>query len=60
MPVLHAFRLMVVPIIISQIMVLIYNLADTFYVGRANNPYMVAAASLILPVFNITLSLACE
>lgn len=51
---------MVVPIIISQIMVLIYNLADTFYVGRANNPYMVAAASLILPVFNITLSLACE
>lgn len=33
-------------------------MADTFYVGRTNNPYMVAGASLILPVFNITLCLA--
>ncbi|MCH5320602.1 MAG: MATE family efflux transporter [Eubacterium sp.] len=49
---------MAVPTVISQIIVLIYNLADTFYVGQTNNPYMVAATSLILPVFNITLSLA--
>jgi multidrug efflux pump len=49
---------MVVPTIISQIIVLIYNMADTFFVGRTNNPYMVAATSLILPVFNITLCLA--
>lgn len=49
---------MMMPTIISQIIVLIYNMADTFYVGRTNNPYMVAGASLILPVFNITLSLA--
>ena len=49
---------MVVPAVISQLIVLIYNMADTFYVGQTNNPYMVAAASLILPVFNITLCLA--
>ena len=35
-----------------------YNMADTFFVGQTNNPYMVAATSLILPVFNITLCLA--
>ena len=58
MPVGCALRSMVVPTIISQIIVLIYNMADTFYVGRTNNPYMVAGASLILPVFNITLCLA--
>lgn len=58
MPVPKALKVMAVPTIISQIIVLIYNLADTFYVGRTNNPYMVAGASLILPVFNITLSLA--
>lgn len=57
-PVGTALRAMVVPTIISQIIVLIYNMADTFYVGRTNNPYMVAGASLILPVFNITLCLA--
>ena len=26
---------------------LIYSMADTFFIGRINNPYMVAAASLI-------------
>ncbi|MBD5444587.1 MAG: MATE family efflux transporter [Lachnospiraceae bacterium] len=49
---------MALPTIFSQIIVLIYNMADTFYLGRTNNPYMVAGASLILPVFNICLSLA--
>ena len=58
LPVPAALRTMVVPTIISQIIVLIYNMADTFYVGRTNNPYMVAGVSLILPVFNITLCLA--
>lgn len=53
-----ALREMAVPTIFSQIIILIYNLADTFFVGRTNNPYMVAGASLILPVFNICLSLA--
>ena len=58
LPIGKALRLMAVPTVISQIIVLIYNLADTFFVGKTNNPYMVAATSLILPVFNITLSLA--
>ena len=58
MPVWPALRTMVLPTIFSQIIVLIYNMADTFYVGKTDNPYMVAATSLILPVFNITLCLA--
>ena len=49
---------MIVPAVTSQLIVLIYNMADTFFVGKTNNPYMVAGASLILPVFNITLCLA--
>lgn len=53
-----ALRVMIVPAVISQLIVLIYNMADTFFVGQTNNPYMVAATSLILPVFNITLCLA--
>src|SRR5699024_2129730 len=54
----HALRVMVVPAVISHLIVLIYNMADTFYVGQTNDPYMVAGTSLILPVFNITLCLA--
>ncbi len=58
MPVGRAVRTMAVPTVISQLIVLIYNMADTFFIGRTNDPYMVAGASLILPIFNITLSLA--
>ena len=53
-----AVRTMAIPTIIGQLIILIYNMADTFFIGRTNNPYMVAAASLILPVFNISLSIA--
>jgi len=58
LPVPAALRVMILPTIASQLIVLIYNMADTFYVGRVNDPYMVAGVSLILPIFNITLCLA--
>lgn len=58
MPIPKALATLAVPTIIGQLVVLIYNLADTFYIGRTNNPYMVAGASLILPVYNICISLA--
>lgn len=53
----QAVRYMAVPAIISQLIVLVYNLADTFFLGRMNDPQMIAGVSLILPVFNITLAL---
>ena len=58
MPVPRAVAQMAIPAIFSQIIVLIYNMADTVYLGQVNNPYMVAGASLILPVFNISASLS--
>lgn len=57
-PVAKAVRMMAIPTVISQLIVLMYNIADTFFIGRTGNPYMVAGASLILPLFNITLSLS--
>ncbi len=41
----------VIPSIISMIMVLMYNLADTFFIGQTKNPFMVAAVSVATPVF---------
>ena len=58
LPVPVALRRMILPAAVSQIIVLIYNMADTFYIGRTNNPYMLAGASLILPVFNMLLCLS--
>ena len=50
-PVPKAVLMNIVPSIISMIMVLIYNLADTFFIGQTNNAYMVAAISLATPAF---------
>ncbi len=58
MPVPKAVMTMAVPTIVAQLIILIYNMADTFFIGRANDPYMVAGASLILPIFNVTIAVA--
>ena len=47
LPVPAALRRMVLPAVASQLIVLIYNMADTFFVGQTNNPSMVAGTSLI-------------
>lgn len=46
----------VVPSMIAMIMVLIYNLADTFFIGQTNDPLMVAAVSISTPVFLLFMS----
>lgn len=43
----------VIPSIISMMMVLIYNLADTFFIGQTKDPIMVASVSIATPVFVI-------
>lgn len=50
-PVWKAVISNVVPSIVSMIMVLIYNLADTFFIGQTKNAYMVAAISVATPAF---------
>ena len=47
----RALLTMALPTIVSQLITLIYNMADTWFIGRTNNPYMVAASSLVLTVF---------
>lgn len=41
----------IVPAIISMLMVLVYNLADTYFIAQTKNPYMVAAVSYATPAF---------
>ncbi len=42
-----------VPAMVAMLMVLIYNLADTFFIGQTHNDILVAAVSLATPVFLI-------
>jgi len=47
----------VIPSIISMIMVLVYNLADTFFIGKTNNALMVAAVTIATPAFLIFMAI---
>ena len=57
-PVPSALAKMAIPTRVSQLITLIYNIADTWFIGQTNNPYMVAASSLVLTVFMMTTALA--
>lgn len=47
-----------VPTVISQLITVIYNMADTFFVGQTGDPNFVAAATVALPLFMIFTALA--
>ncbi|MBR4157307.1 MAG: cation transporter [Oscillospiraceae bacterium] len=46
-----ALAIMALPTIASQMILLLYNLADTWFIGRTNDPYMMGASSLALTVY---------
>ena len=46
MPVWKALATLAVPTIISQLITMIYNLADTFFIGQTKDPLKVAAATV--------------
>lgn len=50
-PVPKAVFVNIIPSIISMLMVLVYNLADTFFIGQTKDAHMVAAVSLATPAF---------
>ena len=45
-PVIKALATLAVPTIISQLITMIYNLADTFFIGTTNDPSKIAASSV--------------
>ncbi len=53
MPVSKAVIQNALPAVAAMLMVLIYNLADTFFIGQTHDAYQVAAVSLATPVFLI-------
>lgn len=44
-PVPKAVFALIVPTVISQLITVVYNMADTFFIGQLGDPNQVAAAS---------------
>lgn len=56
-PIPKAVAVMAVPTMISMLVVVIYNMADTFFIGQTGDPMQVAAVSLATPVFMVFMAL---
>lgn len=50
-PVGKAVVSLAVPTVISQLITVVYNMADTFFIGQMGDPNQVAAATLAMPLF---------
>lgn len=50
-PVGKAVISLAIPTVIAQLITVIYNMADTFFIGQLGDPNQVAAATLAMPVF---------
>lgn len=58
MPVGKAVAVLAIPTILGQLVTMIYNLADTYFIGLTGDPKMVAAASLAFPAFLLLTALS--
>ncbi len=50
MPVPRAVMQLAIPTVISSLVMVLYNLSDTYFVGMLNDPVETAAVTLIAPV----------
>ncbi|MBQ8813997.1 MAG: hypothetical protein IJZ85_05860 [Lachnospiraceae bacterium] len=57
-PIPKALATLAIPTIISQLINLVYNMVDAFFIGRTGNSYMMAATTLTLTLFLMTVALA--
>ena len=55
-PIGKALATMAIPTIISQLINLVYNLVDTFFIGRTGNSYMMAAVTVAFTIFMMTVA----
>ncbi len=57
-PVPKALMTMALPTIIGQLINVIYNMVDAFFIGRTGNSYMMAATTITLTLFLLNLALS--
>ena len=50
-PIWYAILSLAVPSVLGQLILVLYNLADTFFVGLANNNAMLTAVTVVMPAY---------
>lgn len=58
MPVGRAVAKLAIPTVVSQIIVILYGLADTFFIGQIGDPNQIAALSITFPIYTLLTAVA--
>ncbi|MDY0150848.1 MAG: MATE family efflux transporter [Candidatus Cloacimonas sp.] len=58
MPIPRAIMNLALPSVLSMIVNILYNLTDTFFIGKLGDPYQLAAVSISLPVAIFQMAIA--
>ncbi|NBK23650.1 MAG: MATE family efflux transporter [Spirochaetia bacterium] len=56
-PVTKAIMVMSLPVVMGMMVQVLYNLVDTFFIGKLGDPNQLAAANLAMPVFILMMAL---
>lgn len=57
-PIRQAALTLIIPTVISQLVMLVYNMADTWFMGQTDVPHQVAAITVTYPIFMMMNALA--
>lgn len=56
-PIKKAYVTLVIPVVLSMLVTMIYNIVDTFFIARTGDPNIVAGVSLSAPLFLLLVAL---
>lgn len=56
-PVTRAIMVMSLPVVMGMMVQVLYNLVDTFFIGKLGDPNQLAAANLAMPIFILMMAL---
>ncbi|MDD4200735.1 MAG: MATE family efflux transporter, partial [Eubacteriales bacterium] len=57
-PVAKAIFKMSIPVVLGMMVQVLYNLVDTFFIGKLNDPNQLAAANITTPIFMLMMAIA--
>ncbi len=58
MPVRQALLTLALPSVVSMVVQIFYNVTDTFFIGKLNDPYQLAAVSICMPLFMMQMAIS--
>ena len=56
MPVRKAFFKLALPVVLSMVVSLVYNMVDTYFIAKTGNAHLVAGVALGSPVFTLMIA----